>query len=102
MEAIEMKVFEELSLQNYKRWIIPFVDEALEISNIKRGSILDIGCGPGLLVREFVRRSKDFSVSGIDISTEAIRIARKKMAADSGVKSGIGSGNKISYTNRIS
>ena len=77
MEEIEMKVFEELTLQNYKRWLIPFVDEALTVSKIKKGEILDIGCGPGLLAKEFASRSAKFFVKGIDTSPEAIKMAKK-------------------------
>lgn len=77
MEAEEMKVFENLSNQNYKRWIIPFVDEALQALNSSSGKILDVGCGPGLLVKELSGRSKDFQVIGIDTSQEAIKLAQK-------------------------
>ncbi len=77
MEEIEMRVFEDLSLQNYKRWIIPFVDEVLEYTKLKKGKILDIGAGPGLVVKEFASRSHHFEVIGIDISPKAIQLAKK-------------------------
>ncbi len=71
----EMKVFEKMSADSYRRWMIPFVDDALSNLKIKDGRILDVGCGPGLLVKELISRSKDFDVYGIDLSSHAIKMA---------------------------
>jgi len=78
MEAVEMKAFEDLSVQNYKRWFIPLVDHALEWARLSgRKMILDVACGPGFLVRELASRSPSFRVTGIDTSKYGIRLARK-------------------------
>jgi len=39
-------------------------------------SILDIGCGPGNVVRQLVESGKEFEILGIDLSTEMINRAR--------------------------
>lgn len=86
MEEMEMKVFEDLSMENYKRWIIPIVDDVLEYTKLKMRRILDVGCGPGLLVREFALRSKHFEVVGIDTSSTAIELAKKNCAKHTSTK----------------
>ncbi|TSC75931.1 MAG: type 11 methyltransferase [Parcubacteria group bacterium Gr01-1014_30] len=86
MEKEEMKVFEELSNQNYKRWILPFVDEAMQTLNVESGKVLDIGCGPGLLVKELAKRSKNLRVIGVDVSPEAIKLAKKNCRSLKNVK----------------
>ena len=78
MSAEEFKVFNKLSEENYKRWNLPLVDHAIEESGIKNeGLILDVACGPGTLVKEFAKRSKNFNIYGIDISSYAINLAIK-------------------------
>lgn len=44
----------------------------------KKGNILDLGCGPGHHSRVFV--DNGFNVEGIDLSTEMISIAKKKVS----------------------
>ena len=50
MERVEHDVFEKASQENYKRWMVPLVDDALERfeKNNKKDNlkILDIACGP--------------------------------------------------------
>lgn len=72
-----MRAFEKLSAKNYKRWLIPLVDDVLEHCKKTDTVILDIGCGPGLLTKEFALRSRKFSVTGIDISRVAVNMAKK-------------------------
>src|SRR3989338_2741695 len=76
MGKVELDVFEKISKESYKRWIIPLVDDILEKSKLKNGRILDVGCGPGLLVKELASRSNNLKVFGIDISSHAIRQAK--------------------------
>lgn len=73
MGELELKVFEEESKKNYQQWIVPVADEALKISKLRSGKIIDVGCGPGLLVREFSLRSGELEVVGIDSSQHAIK-----------------------------
>ncbi len=77
MDKIEMKSFEKATKENYQRWIIPLVDDVLQKANLKKGVLLDVACGPGLLVKEFAKRSKSFAVFGVDASSDAMRIARE-------------------------
>lgn len=101
MEEIEMKAFEELSLGNYKRWMVPLVDDVLQRANIKKGTIADIGCGPGLLSKELASRSRDLRVVGIDVSPVALRLARKNCKGLSNVSFKIGDVNKLPFKDRM-
>jgi ubiquinone/menaquinone biosynthesis C-methylase UbiE len=80
MEAIEMAVFDALSKENYRRWMLPLVDDFLFRTRISEGTIVDIACGPGLLSKALAERSKKFTVVGIDISVHALGLARKNCA----------------------
>ncbi|HYC79982.1 MAG TPA: class I SAM-dependent methyltransferase [Candidatus Binatia bacterium] len=76
MGAVESKVFETMTLENYNRWIIPLVDHALNFFTSRKGKILDVGSGPGLLSKELATRLKKSEIIGIDVSRDAIRIAK--------------------------
>lgn len=100
MEALEMRVFEDLSVQNYKRWIIPLADEALEHIKFRKAKILDIGTGPGLLAKEFALRSKEFGVVGIDFSPIAIKLARKNCRGLKNVNFLVGNAYQLPFPNK--
>lgn len=90
MDKIEMEIFEKVTKENYKRWILPLIEDLLMATKVKEGSILDVGCGPGLLVKELAERSKKFLVTGVDISSDALQLARQncKGLANAEVKKG--------------
>jgi len=46
------------------------------VSNIRQGTILDLGTGPGYLPVEIVRRAPDVRITGVDLSRKLIRMAR--------------------------
>lgn len=100
MGAAEIETFGKVSIENYQRWITPFVDHALEASNLKKGSVLDVGCGPGLLVKEFAGRSKKFSVAGIDISLDALRLAKKNCKGMKNTSFVAGSANQLPFKDK--
>ena len=75
MDIAELETFEDVSIMSYHQWMIPLVDNALEKARLTEGKILDVGCGPGLLVKEFASRSRNLAVYGIDISPCAIEMA---------------------------
>jgi len=76
MSKIENDIFSSSAKRFYQLWFIPLVDNILEISKLNRGSIVDVGCGPGFLVKELAKRSKSFTITGIDVSKQAIGIAK--------------------------
>lgn len=76
MAALEMRVFEEVSIKKYKVWMIPIVDELFSIQRTAR-RVLDVACGPGLLTKAIAERSRSNAIIGIDTSRDAIRSARK-------------------------
>ncbi len=77
-----MKPYERLSKLYYKDWgkdssrYTPFILNIIEIYNLNVQSILDVGCGTGILASELYK--KNFEVSGIDISEDMINIAKEK------------------------
>lgn len=97
MGKIKLQAFEALSIKNYSRWIIPFVDDVLETSGLTSGRILDIACGPGFLFKEFARRSKNFQVYGIDISPYAISLSKKRRTKYGNVIFQYGSAERIPF-----
>ena len=77
MGEIESKVFEKMSKDNFQRWVVPLVDDLILRAGKKPRRILDVGSGPGLLVKEIAQRFKGSEVMGIDNSQVAVRLARK-------------------------
>ena len=77
MGELEHKVFSELSQDNYKRWFIPLVDDAIVSRLSPNAKILDVGSGPGYLSKELSSRSSKYEVVGVDVSDDALKIAKK-------------------------
>ncbi|HHH43102.1 MAG TPA: methyltransferase domain-containing protein [Gammaproteobacteria bacterium] len=46
-----------------------------------RGTVLDLGCGPGDICRRFARRFPDCRIHGIDASTPMLELARRDTRA---------------------
>ncbi|MGL5124263.1 MAG: class I SAM-dependent DNA methyltransferase [Fusobacteriaceae bacterium] len=59
----------------YKEWIKQ-IYEILEKYNKQQGSLIDIGCGTGEMLKIF---SEKYNCSGMDISEEMLKIAYKKL-----------------------
>jgi ubiquinone/menaquinone biosynthesis C-methylase UbiE len=77
MEELEMKTFERMSIDNFKNWIIPFVDIVKKKKLPKHAKILDLACGPGILSKTLAVEKKVWDIYGIDSSVEAIKLAKK-------------------------
>ncbi|GIW65566.1 MAG: hypothetical protein KatS3mg094_085 [Candidatus Parcubacteria bacterium] len=78
----EHKEFEKMSTINYKKWIIPLVDNLIEfaktkIDTNKKIKILDVGCGPGFLCKELALRFPNALIIGIDNTKFALQLAKK-------------------------
>jgi len=99
MGKVELDVFEKISKESYKRWIIPLVDDILEKSKLKNGRILDVGCGPGLLVKELASRSNNLKVFGIDISSYATKQAKRNCKDIRNVLLKVASAYKLPFPN---
>ncbi len=54
-----------------------YVLELLESSEIRDGTVVDLGCGSGIWARTLVEAG--YSVRGVDISAEMIRMARRRV-----------------------
>jgi 2-polyprenyl-3-methyl-5-hydroxy-6-metoxy-1,4-benzoquinol methylase len=81
---IMLNPYEEISRVYDTGWgdfsiqYVPLIEELLGERYIKRARILDIACGTGILALELARHGH--TVHGTDVSTEMIKIAKKKVA----------------------
>ncbi len=53
-----------------------------------RGSVLDVGCGPGLLLSTLARQYPHLNLAGIDIAPEMIKIAKERLGAAADIRLG--------------
>lgn len=44
------------------------------------GSVLEIGCGTGLILEELAKRQPDLTITGIDLTDSMLAIAKKRLA----------------------
>lgn len=74
-----------------------FRNESLDFINqfLQKGSVLDIGCGPGLYSNKLAKLN--YSVTGIDISQSAIKYAQK-YAKEKDIKVNFEKSDIFSYT----
>lgn len=76
-----MKPYEKLSKFYKKDWgkesvrYIDLIKNVISIFNLKVSSILDVGCGTGILANKL--KNMNFAVSGIDISEDMIKVAKE-------------------------
>jgi len=62
----------------YESYYNYFVDKFRDLKRIKRkGLLVDVGCGPGVFL-EVVSKDKNWQPYGLDLSSEAIKIAKQK------------------------
>ena len=57
-----------------------FLKQSLKYLNHSRGSIIDIGCGSGRVLRyfqEYIRNNNTYEFIGIDLNTEVLDLGRK-------------------------
>jgi ubiquinone/menaquinone biosynthesis C-methylase UbiE len=54
------------------------------------GSLLDVGCGPGLLLQALAKQHPELTLAGIDLSPEMIRAARERLGARADLRIGDG------------
>lgn len=101
MGKAESLVFDNLAKTNYKQWFVPFVDEAIKFLTKSEGNILDVGSGPGLLVKEFSSRSKKIKVIGVDISDMALKIAKQNNKGKKNVKFIRASAEKLPFPDHV-
>lgn len=79
----DIKGIYENTAKDYDRWVIPckrcqymMLIQFLELQGSEK--VLDIGCGPGELTREIAVRLNTGVATGIDLSENMIKLARKK------------------------
>jgi ubiquinone/menaquinone biosynthesis C-methylase UbiE len=52
------------------------------------GSILDVGCGPGIFLNMLARENGELSLAGLDIAPEMIRVAKERLGPLADLKLG--------------
>lgn len=65
----------------------------------KRASILDVGCGWGILLKELFLLDRNLKLFGIDISPKMVKVAKLKFNNENKVEIQVGSADKLSYKN---
>jgi SAM-dependent methyltransferase len=71
-------------------------DITLDLCAGMSGSVLDVGCGEGLLLNKLLKANPGVKGFGIDISYSQVRDAEKKLAATACGKAGLAQANAIS------
>ena len=60
-------------------WYKAHAEEILsQCSTLKTGDVLDVGCGTGYFLREYVRNNPGVRAVGLDISSDMIEVAKNK------------------------
>ena len=77
MKRKEQEAFEKLSRKNYKRWLLPLIDDINRYASHKPRMVLDVASGPGYLVKELSIKYPKATIYGIDLQPSAIKIAKK-------------------------
>ena len=54
----------------------PMADEVVSV--LQKGTLLDLGTGPGILPVEIIRRAPEIRIVGVDLSRRLIRMARNR------------------------
>lgn len=74
-ERVEAEAYDELVSRHWNLLHAPFI-RLLDSLHVDRGTVLDIGCGPGQLTVALARRYPNLRIRGVDISPEMLDLAR--------------------------
>ncbi len=91
----QAKVYDETDTMYYSKYpkiSCRHVGEYLK--TVEFDSLLDVGCGTGFLIN-MLRKSKAANYFGLDLSTEMIKVAERKLGGD--VNLTVGSADKLTY-----
>jgi ubiquinone/menaquinone biosynthesis C-methylase UbiE len=66
----------------------PFNFILKQLDSFQFHSVLDVGCGTGLLLEQIKTERPDVKISGIDISSGMLKVARQKLGETADLKSG--------------
>lgn len=98
MNKIENEAFEFIAKKNYKVWFQPLVfDVKLLLKKNIPKKIIDVGCGPGFLLKEVANNFKSSRVIGLDLSSQMLGIAAKNCAKLKNVRLKKGSAYSLPY-----
>lgn len=105
-----MQKLEQDSVKQFDLWAkfhqlfyLPFLLLNKKIVKIvnpsKETSVLDIGCGWGILLKELSLTNKKLKLYGIDISPKMVSIAKLKFSSSEKVEIQVGTADKLPYKN---
>jgi SAM-dependent methyltransferase len=81
LKGAKTESFGALAAFFYRWWaepaLAPMHDRIVEEVPIVSGNLLDVGCGPGRLTRRIAERHPEVRVTGLDLSADMIRQARR-------------------------
>ncbi len=73
----DLAYIHDLGFSEYALKSAPGILKILQNNNIKKGLIVDLGCGSGLSAQEFIKAH--YHVLGIDISQSMVNLARNRV-----------------------
>ncbi len=96
MLQVEDKAFAVAALENYDIWFQDLAKDIVKRSRVTSGTIVDVACGPGLLSKA-LGQYKRLKIIGIDISKQAVAIARKNCRDEANVSIQKGSAYELPF-----
>jgi len=105
MQKLEIDSIKQFDLwaKFHQFFYLPFLlsnKEIVKIVNpLKETSVLDIGCGWGILLKELSLINRKLRLYGIDISPKMVSVAKLKFSSTEKVEIQVGSADKLPYKN---
>lgn len=105
-----MDQLEKNSIEEFSKWADnydnPFTSITFRQTNAKivklidprqNSSLLDVGCGSGILIKFLLDANRGMKLFGLDITPKMVEVAKRKFANNSTVKITLGSAVKMPY-----
>lgn len=105
-----MDQLEKNSIKEFSKWADnydnPFTSITFRQTNAKivklvdpkqNSSLLDIGCGSGILIKYLLNTNRRMKLYGLDITPKMVKVAKRKFINDPSVKITLGSAIHIPY-----
>lgn len=107
-----MDQLEKNSIEEFSKWADSYDNPLTSITfrqtNTKivklldpkqNSSLLDVGCGSGILIKYLLETNRGMKLFGLDITSKMVEVAKRKFANDPNVEITLGSAIKMPYKN---
>lgn len=105
-----MHQLEKNSIKQFSQWADnydnPFTSITFRQTNAKiaellnpapNSSLLDVGCGSGILIQKLLSLNRNMKLYGLDITPKMVEVAKKKFKEDLNIEITLGSAIKMPY-----